>query len=66
MEITFEEKIIWDRYRYNRNDGGLVLTYSFEITGSLSIRKLENALKKTVLYFSDSLLNSYTANRFGI
>ena len=51
MEITFEEKIIWDRYRYNRNDGGLVLTYSFEIAGSLSIRKLENALKKNSFVF---------------
>lgn len=66
MEISFEEKIIWDRYQHNPEDSGLVLTYAFEITGNLDIKKLEKALEKTVEYFSGSFLSSFFTTKFGV
>ena len=66
MEISFEEKIIWDRYQRNCEDSGLVLTYVFEITGNVDIKKLEKALGKAVEYFSESFFNSFSATRFGV
>lgn len=66
MKITFEENIIWDRYQYNRMDRGLVLTYVFAIFGCLDVARLENAIKKTILYFSKNMLQSYVGTRFGV
>lgn len=66
MEISFEEKIIWDRYQHNHEDSGLVLTYVLEITGNIDIKKLEKALGKTVEYFSGSFFNSFSATKFGV